>query len=157
MPVLFPLSSKKSRPLKLTKLFCFVKLIRMTNIALKPFDVAAIVVAVGVVVLSATLVYGNAGSRAVVKITGSSSNKETWVFFLDDKPASVSIPGPLGDTVVEVKAGAARVVASPCANQTCVAAGAIRRPGQWVACLPNQTLLLIEGADTSDATDAVVW
>lgn len=128
----------------------------MTKIVLKPFDVAAIVLAVGVIALSAALVYGNAGSRAVVKITGA--NKETWVFFLDNQQASVSIPGPLGDTVVEVKDGAARVVSSPCANQTCVAAGAIHRPGQWVACLPNQTLLLIEGnADTGDATDAVVW
>ncbi|MDR2418947.1 MAG: NusG domain II-containing protein [Treponema sp.] len=130
----------------------------MTNIVLKPFDVAAIVLAVGVIALSVALVYGSEDSRAVVKITRGGSNKETWVFFLDDKQASVSVPGPLGDTVVEVKDGTARVVASPCANQTCVAAGAIRRPGQWVACLPNQTLLLIEGsADTSDATDAVVW
>jgi hypothetical protein len=130
----------------------------MMNIVLKPFDVAVIVLAIGVVALSAVLVYGNAGSRAVVKITGGGSNKETWVFFLDNKQASVSVPGPLGDTVVEVKDGAARVVASPCINQTCVAAGAIHRPGQWVACLPNQTLLLIEGnADTSDATDAMVW
>jgi hypothetical protein len=133
----------------------------MADIILKPFDVAAVVLAVGVVALSAALVYGGAGSRAMVKITGgglSGLNKETWVFFLDEKATSVSVSGPLGETVVEVKDGAARVVASPCANQTCVAAGAIRRPGQWVACLPNQTLLLIEGnTDTDDATDAVVW
>jgi hypothetical protein len=129
------------------------------KIPCKPFDFVAVALAVGVTVLSAVLVYGGAGSHMFVKIRGGNAATETWLFPLDSMTAqSINIPGPLGDTVIEVKNNEARVVSSPCDNQTCVAVGAIHRQGQWVACLPNQILLSIEGGeDTGNAPDAMVW
>jgi hypothetical protein len=136
----------------------WVKLVRMSDIVLKPFDAVAVVLALGATVMSAVLTYGGADSRAMAKISGGGSDKDAWVFYLDGGPASVRVPGPLGDTVVVVRDGSAWIAASPCANQVCVAAGALRRPGQWAACLPNQTVLLIEGGpESGDAADIVVW
>ncbi|MDR3303029.1 MAG: NusG domain II-containing protein [Treponema sp.] len=133
------------------------------QIAFKPCDFVAIALAAGVTALSVVLVYSGAGARPFVKVSGgvSGANKaaDTWLLPLDSAAAQrISVPGPLGSTVIEVTDHAARVVYSPCANQMCVAAGAIHRQGQWVACLPNQTLLSIEGgAGEDDAPDAVVW
>ena len=53
--------------------------------------------------------------------------------------------------------GKAAIVASPCSGQTCVAAGALHKNGQWTACLPNRVFILIEGAEGEDAIDAVSW
>ena len=69
--------------------------------------------------------------------------------------------GPLGETVVAIEGGTARVLSSPCANQTCVAAGALTHGGQWTACLPNEVMVRISGEaasrDNSDAVDAGAW
>jgi len=67
-----------------------------------------------------------------------------WIYPLDS-PRTVRIPGPLGDTVVQLGEGSARVLSSPCREKICVRAGAIARPGQWVACLPNRVFLEIRG------------
>jgi hypothetical protein len=62
-----------------------------------------------------------------------------------DGARRVSVPGPLGDTVVEIAEGSARVLSSPCAEKTCVKSGRISRPGQWIACLPNRVFVEIRG------------
>jgi hypothetical protein len=56
--------------------------------------------------------------------------------------------------VVELRNGEARVIASPCTNQLCVAAGAVRSHGQWIACMPNKVLVSVtgSGADPSPET-----
>jgi hypothetical protein len=58
---------------------------------------------------------------------------------------TVTVSGPLGDTVVEIRGGQARVLSSPCAEKICVRSGAIARPGQWIACLPNRVFLDVQG------------
>jgi hypothetical protein len=68
----------------------------------------------------------------------------------------VSVQGPLGDTVLEIKGGQARVISSPCLNQTCVAAGAIHRRGAFIACLPNRVMVSVEGGEDEDL-DASSW
>lgn len=61
--------------------------------------------------------------------------------------------GLIGDTVVEIADGAARVVSSPCPNKTCIQQGSISRPGQWIACLPNGVIVYIEGAGEERSAD----
>ncbi|MDR2485055.1 MAG: NusG domain II-containing protein [Treponema sp.] len=123
--------------------------------ALKPFDLAAIGLALGITVLSALVIYADEGSQNRIVIKGEGA---TWVF-PQDGAEIVPVPGPLGDTMVEVRDRRVRVLASPCSNQTCVAAGAIQSHGQWLACLPNKVLISIEGASVSngEAIDAAVW
>jgi hypothetical protein len=107
---------------------------------------------------SALIIYRNpgGGSRIVLRGPGKS-----WVYPQNQNTAElVSVAGPLGDTVVELRDGRARILSSPCANQLCAASGAIHARGQWIACLPNQVLVTVEAADSKDAEDtldAAAW
>jgi hypothetical protein len=116
---------------------------------LKPLDFPVLALALALTLGTALAVYSGAESGARVVIQGSG---RTWTFPLDAEER-IAVPGPLGETVVEISGRRAFVRASPCANQTCVAAGHIGRPGNWTACLPNKVLVAIEGRDDEDEED----
>jgi hypothetical protein len=59
----------------------------------------------------------------------------------------VRISGPMGETVIEILPGQARIAASPCNNQYCVHQGWLRRIGQASVCIPNQVSLSLLGKD----------
>jgi hypothetical protein len=120
---------------------------------LKPMDCAAIVLSLALVAVSARAVYGASETSARVVVQGPG---RTWVFPMDAEER-VAVPGPAGETVVEISGGTARVLSSPCANQTCVAAGHIHRQGEWAACLPNMVFVSIEGKADDEAPDAAAW
>lgn len=127
---------------------------------LKPLDILVIVLAAALTVTTALMVYSGKSSSLRVIIRGSD---KSWVYPLDTE-AQVDVPGPLGETRVEIHDGHAAIVSSPCVGQTCVAAGEVHKNGQWVACLPNRVVVLIEGTDTKspltddgDAIDASVF
>jgi hypothetical protein len=119
---------------------------------LKPLDFAAIAISLGITLCTGLTAYAETRSAGQVLIQGSG---RTWIFPLDAEE-QVAVAGPLGETVVEIQGGRARVLSSPCGNQTCVAAGHIRRQGEWAACLPNKVLIAIEGSD-SETLDAAAW
>jgi hypothetical protein len=127
------------------------------RLRLKPLDFAVLAVSLTLALCSTLSVYSGAESGARVVIQGSG---RTWVFPLEAEER-ITVPGPLGETIVEIGGGRALVLSSPCANQTCVAAGHIRRPGNWTACLPNKVLVSIEGREDEDGTtgaiDAAAW
>jgi hypothetical protein len=110
---------------------------------LRPFDYGTILLALGITVAASLSVYAGPGSSGEVLITGA---EDRWIF-PRDVTETVTVAGPLGDTVVELRDGRARVVASPCTNQICVAAGAIQSHGQWIACLPNKVLVSVSARD----------
>jgi hypothetical protein len=117
-------------------------------------DFAAIALSLALTVFSGFAVYSKPKPTTQVVIQGPSRG---WVFPLDAEE-TVSVPGPLGTTVVEISGGRARVLSSPCDNQTCVAAGHIHAQGQWVACLPNNVFVLIEGSENGGGpVDTSAW
>jgi len=124
---------------------------------LKLFDFFIAVPALGVVIASFFIAYTGAGGPSLVFL--KSENNE-WVFPID-ADETVTAPGPLGETVIEISGGAARITASPCVNRICVAAGKISSPGRWAACLPNRVLLFIspssETGKTDSDVDAAAW
>ncbi|AEF85761.1 conserved hypothetical protein [Treponema primitia ZAS-2] len=123
-------------------------------IPLKPLDFLALGFAAALTILSTFLVYGRPQEAAWVRVQGEG---RIWVFPLDAEE-TLSIPGPIGDTVVEIRGQGSRVLSSPCANQTCVAAGRIHRQGQWSACLPNKVFIYIEGdGDENTLPDSTSW
>jgi hypothetical protein len=66
--------------------------------------------------------------------------KQEGRVFLETTPRldrEVAVPGPLGDTVVEIRAGRVRVKADPGPQQVCVRQGWLL-PGQVAICLPNR-------------------
>ena len=105
-----------------------------------------------VVAASFLLTWPGAGNTTV-RLKGEDGE---WVFPAD-AVETIRISGPLGDTVIEMNGSVARIAASPCLNQTCVASGAVHAPGQWAACLPNRVMLYVGEGKTEDNVDATAW
>ncbi|MDR3337149.1 MAG: NusG domain II-containing protein [Treponema sp.] len=107
----------------------------------KPLDFGVIGLALALIFICAFAVYSGPRFNEQAVIEGSG---RTWIFPLD-AGERVAVQGPLGDTVVEIRGGEAWVLSSPCTNQTCVSSGRIHGAGSWVACLPNNVFVYIEG------------
>lgn len=122
--------------------------------SIKFLDGAVLFICLGITVFSAFWAYAKPQNNVYVNIRGH--NNKVWVFPLDAEE-TVSVSGPLGDTVVEIHSGGVKVQSSPCKNQSCVAIGSIHRAGQWTACLPNDALVTIEGGNGGEKLDATVW
>lgn len=58
---------------------------------------------------------------------------------------TVSFAGALGQTVVRVESGKARVVSDPGPRQYCVKQGWLSRPGEMALCAPNHISLTLTG------------
>ncbi|MDR2785144.1 MAG: NusG domain II-containing protein [Treponema sp.] len=120
---------------------------------LKPFDFLVTGIAILLTGYCAFTVYaqGRDNERVLVRSSG-----ESWVYPVDAEE-TIEVPGPLGITVVEIKDMRVHVLSSPCANQTCVAAGHIDSGGQWVACLPNKVFVMVEGTTGDEGVDSGTW
>jgi hypothetical protein len=121
-------------------------------LGVKGGDFVVFALALGALIFSAVRVYAGSSVPATVTIQAGESR---WVFPLDGETVFTA-PGPLGDTVVELRGKTARVLSSPCANQICVAQGSIHGHGQWLACLPNRVMVSINGGGEEEL-DSVVW
>jgi hypothetical protein len=91
---------------------------------------------------------GRAGAGEVV-IEASGSQ---WIYPLQ-RDRRETVRGPLGETVVAIQDGSARVVDSPCPDKLCVQMPAISRPGQWIACLPNRVFVRVRGTSVEKIDD----
>jgi hypothetical protein len=105
------------------------------------FDLVALILAVLVIAGFSLLAYSGRGEGGEVIIEASGKQ---WMYPLsEDRTTEAS--GPLGQTTVVIRGGTAFVKDSPCPDKLCVLSGAISRPGQWVACLPNRVMVRIGG------------
>lgn len=60
----------------------------------------------------------------------------------------VAIPGPLGESIIEVRSGKVFMVSSPCANKLCIHMGKISRSGESIVCVPNKVSVIVSSTDT---------
>jgi hypothetical protein len=120
---------------------------------MKVFDYCIVFLMLCVVGASFLLTWSGAGGGSTVHLKGEDGE---WVFPAD-AVETVHVSGPLGVTVIEMNGSVARITASPCLNQTCVASGAVHAPGQWAACLPNRVMLYVSEGKTEDNVDATAW
>lgn len=67
-----------------------------------------------------------------------------------DKNRVVSVEGPEGVTVIEIKDHLVRVTASPCQNKLCIQQGWIK--SGVIVCLPNRVFVRIGDHDKDDKT-----
>ncbi len=61
------------------------------------------------------------------------------------QPRQIEVGGPLGNTLIAVEPGRARVVSDPGPRQYCVRQGWLSRPGEIAICAPNRVSLQITG------------
>jgi hypothetical protein len=120
-----------------------------TGIRVSALDIAAFVLALAVAALMAVRVYSGRSGTPEVHVRSPS---QEWILPLDTDRIE-EVPGPLGNTVVAIRQGQVRVLSSPCTEKICVKSGAISRPGQWIACLPNGVIVDIRGS-TREKVDA---
>ncbi|MCL2213730.1 MAG: NusG domain II-containing protein [Treponema sp.] len=119
---------------------------------IKTFDIIIILLVIILTVFAAYIVYMKPKVRSQILIRGQDGE---WTYPVDAEE-TVKVYGPLGETVVRLHGNSAWIESSPCESQTCVAAGQISRQGQWTACLPNNVLLMVQGAG-DDSVDSIVW
>jgi hypothetical protein len=110
------------------------------------------------------VVYVVVGVALVLMLVPVGRGEETWVriqgangYQLDlplNVDETVSVPGPLGRTVVEVKDGHVCVVSSPCPEKICMSMGRISQAGRSLVCVPNKVVVTLEGK-AATSPDAV--
>ncbi|NLJ45770.1 MAG: NusG domain II-containing protein [Treponema sp.] len=129
-------------------------LVKPRKLRITLVDAAVVLAALSVVFLSSLGAVDAAGEPRVVI---ADSTGQEWIYPLD-ADREIGIRGPLGTTTVHIHDGGVAIESSPCPNQTCVAAGFINQPGQWVACLPNQVFVRVEGgSDDGSGIDSGTW
>ena len=137
--------------------FFYNKCVKMNGkLPIKIPDIVIILMALGLTVYSGFIAYAGSSGSAQVLIQGPN---RSWVFPLDAEE-TVKVRGILGDdTVVRIHEGEVWAESSPCDNQTCVGMGRITGNSwfAWIACLPNNVFIMIEGANDSGHTDATAW
>ena len=115
-------------------------------------DILIIVISASFIFFSAYSVYIKPRGNAQVFIRGDGAE---WVFPLDAEE-TISVQGPLGNTVIFISGSRTWIDSSPCDNQNCVIAGPLSQESQWAACLPNLVLLVIQGSG-GEYVDALAW
>ena len=124
-----------------------------SSIRVKPLDIAVIALGAALTVAVGVSAYMGSRSAPSVIIRGPEA---TWVFPINAEE-TITVAGAIGETIVCIHDGHAEIISSPCGGQTCVAAGAMHKNGQWTACLPNKVFVLIEGLEGKDGVDAASW
>ena len=90
--------------------------------------------------LAATVWHGGAPSKVVIRAGGHIFAEARL-----DAPQRITVPGPLGMSVVEIEPGRARVAADPGPRQLCVKQGWLTHAGDAALCLPNQLSVELTG------------
>ncbi len=124
------------------------------GLILLPMDGVAFLLSLGIFVWVTLGAYGAAGDPGQVMVQAGGLD---YLYTLSSDGVH-SFSGPEGDTLVEILAHRVRVLASPCRDQICVAAGWLDQTGQWTACLPNRIFVRVQAApDQDNGIDAQVY
>lgn len=108
---------------------------------LRPGDWLVVALAALLVGISFPLLWaGGPPERAVVRVAG-----KVVAEFPLTAPRRFAVSGPLGETLIEVAPGRARVLADPGPRQYCVQQGWLTYPNAIAICAPNQVSLSLTG------------
>lgn len=106
-------------------------------------DVVIIALAVVLVVLLGLRVYTNSPPRTLRITDGQHEHRDYPVW----QSRRISVQGPLGETIIEIDDGRARVLASPCTQKLCMRSGWLDAAGEATACVPNRVSVALLGDD----------
>ena len=91
--------------------------------------------------LAATMWSGGQPNKAEIRAGG-----QLFAAARLDTQRRIIVPGPLGNSIVEIDRGRARVAADPSPRQLCVKQGWLTHAGDAALCLPNQLSVELVGA-----------
>ena len=129
-----------------------------SRVRFKALDICTFLFALLIIGLISLQTYarGRGTPEITIEAAGQGAGQaaeQQWIYPLD-ADTILRVPGPLGETVVEIEDGSVRVISSPCPEKICVKTGRISKPGQWIACLPNRVFISIRGR-RSEQPDAI--
>ena len=87
---------------------------------------------------------GDKAERVVVRLDG-----RVVAEFPLSVPRQYAVMGPLGQTLIEIAPGRARVLSDPGPRQYCVQQGWLSRPNAVAICAPNHVSLSLTGRQAS--------
>ena len=99
---------------------------------------------VGVLLLAALLLFAvtrlnrTGGAEAVVTVDGTEIGRYPL-----DRPGTFPLNG--GSNILTIENGEAWVSEANCPDKICMGMGKISRNGEFIACLPNRLLVVVEG------------
>lgn len=112
---------------------------------LRPGDWLLVLLGAGAVATSFPLLWsGGKAERAVVRLDG-----KVVAEFPLTTPRRYAVTGPLGETLIEIAPGRARVLSDPGPRQYCVQQGWLTRANAIAICAPNHVSLSLSGRDAS--------
>lgn len=95
----------------------------------------------------AGLVYSREAVSSSPEVVIEKDGKTAYVFSLASE-RTVSVEGPYGPTIVQIKGGRVRIREAGCPNLNCVKEGWISRG--VIVCLPNRIVITVGGSSSSD-------
>ena len=111
---------------------------------LRPGDAVVVALAAMLVGASWAALWGGGGTAQYAELSGPGGAAQRLELAQD---ATAAVSGRLGESVVEVRDGRVRFVASPCVGRHCIHSGWLSRSGQVAACLPNGVVLEVGGGE----------
>ena len=90
--------------------------------------------------------------KAVIKIDGQIYTTLTLDSSNERKEIPLTLPGGNFIRIVSEK-DKIWIEESTCPDKVCVITGKINKPGQSIVCLPNKTVIYIEGTEKTDIDD----
>ena len=84
-----------------------------------------------------------ADETAMNVVISTHDNKKIILPLSENK--TVSVTGPLGENIIEIKDHKARFINSPCPNKICIHSGWLEGINDIAACLPNGVSVSIGG------------
>ena len=122
---------------------------------LKYFTKGDIILVVVLVILSVASIAGirnfhNGGKHVVVEVDG----RHVMELSLDSN-VTETVKGPLGETVIVVENGTAKITDSPCPHKYCIRMGSISRRSEIIVCVPNYVFLTISGGGEKESFDGI--
>jgi hypothetical protein len=95
---------------------------------------------ISVVWLAMALWSGATADKAIIRSGGKIFRE---VSLLEN--AEISVPGPLGSSIISIQNHQARITSDPSPRQYCVRQGWLKNAGEIAICLPNQVSIELTG------------
>ena len=126
-----------------------------TRAFFRPLD-AVILILAAAAALWGFLAFRFADAGKAVVYVGSA--RYGW-YDLGGTVRHIDVPTRIGPVTLEIGAGTARVLHSPCPNHLCMRQGAIRRAHAELICMPARLLVVLEGGAENNVSpiDAVTY
>ena len=108
---------------------------------IRPLDIIVLLL-----VITAGILCIAAGTKRIRSTVWVDGYDKTYEYSLDENGIH-QIPGPLGNTTIEIRDRKVRIIESPCPGKNCVNQG-------WdnlIVCLPNKVIVTVEDVGEFDA------